>query len=470
MGFLAQAARTGQSLSTGIQGAQGALGRIITGSFWEQLRPASFRGVPFAVLSGGVAFGRKTAVHNYPDRDTVWVEDLGRAPRRFHLTGFLVGDDVIAQRNQLIAACETPGPGALVHPTLGRRTVTLIEVGTSERWEQGRVFEVTFSFTEGSQRLYPTNASATPAATLLAAGQGDLAAALSFATHAIAALQAGAAVVEQAVQTVTAWVARASGIVTDATTVFRFVSTLPGAFGRQSLNVGGFTNLQRATPAGSQTTQTQTGAASAARGTVASSAAATNSAASGLDASTASGFGATAQALMASVAAAAPDPYDAIRALGRAASYSTDDYNSGTPVGLARAAIQQASDDLFQRAAACAMARASAAYQPTSAEDAAAIRDLVLATLDTIILAVADEGDDGTYDALRAVRAAVVQDLNARGANLPTVVTVALPAALPALTLAQRLYQDATRADQLVMQADPVHPAFMPVSFQALSR
>ncbi len=467
--MLAQAARAGQSLSTGIQGAQGALGRIVTGSFWEQLRPASFRGVPFAVLSGGVAFGRKTAVHNYPDRDTVWVEDLGRAPRRIHLTGFLVGDDVIAQRDRLIAACETRGPGALVHPTLGRRTVTLDEAGMSERWEQGRVFEVTFSFVEGSQRLYPSNASATPAATLAAADQGDLAAALSFATNAIAALQAGAAVVDQAVQTVTAWVSRVNGIVTDAATVYRFIATLPGSFGRQSMNIGGFTSVQRSAPAGSATTQTQTGANSVARGSVASAGTATASAASGLEASTASGFGPTAQALVAAAAAAAPDPYSTIQTLGRLASYSTDDYNSETAVGVARASIQQATGDLFQRAAVVAMARASASYQPTSAEDAAAVREIVLDALDAVILAAADEGDDGTYDALRAVRAAVVLDLDVRGANLPTVITVALASALPALTLAQRLYQDALRADQLVMQASPIHPAFMPPNFQALS-
>ncbi|MBE8595340.1 DNA circularization N-terminal domain-containing protein [Xenorhabdus sp. BG5] len=61
-----------------------------SGSSWkwaEHLRPASFRGVPFAVISGESVFGRRQAVHEYPYRDTAWIEDLGRATRRITLRG-----------------------------------------------------------------------------------------------------------------------------------------------------------------------------------------------------------------------------------------------------------------------------------------------------------------------------------------------------------------------------------------------
>src|SRR4051812_33537247 len=111
-------------------------------SFFEQLRDASFRGIPFGVFSSEARFGRRNAVHEYPYRDTVWVEDLGRAARRISLIGFLVGDDVIAQREQLIAACETEGDGELIHPTLGHLTDSLMSLSTEERWERGRVFEL----------------------------------------------------------------------------------------------------------------------------------------------------------------------------------------------------------------------------------------------------------------------------------------------------------------------------------------
>jgi len=83
-------------------GAAASLGRLESGSYWSQLRPASYRGVPFGVLGGSASFGRRNAVHEYPFRDTPWVEDLGMSARHVHVTGFLVGDDVIAQRTKLI--------------------------------------------------------------------------------------------------------------------------------------------------------------------------------------------------------------------------------------------------------------------------------------------------------------------------------------------------------------------------------
>ncbi len=47
---------------------------------WEEhLHQASFRGVPFAVLEADGLFGRRQAVHEYPYRETAWVEDMGRS-------------------------------------------------------------------------------------------------------------------------------------------------------------------------------------------------------------------------------------------------------------------------------------------------------------------------------------------------------------------------------------------------------
>uniref|UniRef100_A0A3B0MM38 Uncharacterized protein n=1 Tax=Arsenophonus endosymbiont of Trialeurodes vaporariorum TaxID=235567 RepID=A0A3B0MM38_9GAMM len=45
-----------------------------------------------------------------------------------------------------------------------------------------------------------------------------------------------------------------------------------------------------------------------------------------------------------------------------------------------------------------------------------------------------------------------------------------LPDVLPALTVAHRLYQDARRSDELVMEVSPHHSAFMPLRFKALAK
>ncbi|MDE9495872.1 DNA circularization N-terminal domain-containing protein, partial [Xenorhabdus bovienii] len=129
----------------------------------EHLRSASFRSVPFAVVSGESVFGRRQAVHEYPYRDTAWIEDLGRATRKITLRGFIIQDsmvydapDVITQRKNLVAACETGSTGTLIHPTLGELTVSVTESGLrmTENAESGRVFEFTLTVIESGLQVF----------------------------------------------------------------------------------------------------------------------------------------------------------------------------------------------------------------------------------------------------------------------------------------------------------------------------
>lgn len=186
--------------------------------------------------------------------------------------------------------------------------------------------------------------------------------------------------------------------------------------------------------------------------------------------STTSDFANSAQALAGALYASAVNPVDAIRLLSDLASFVPGDPTSSSSIGAAMAAMQSATGDLFRRAAVVALARASADYQPTSSDDAAAVRAAVCSVLDKEVGIAGDQGQDATFNALRTLRAAVSQDLTTRGAGLAAiaVVTTALP--MPAPVLAQRLYRDPGRADDLVGRAAPIHPAFMPVRFKALSQ
>jgi prophage DNA circulation protein len=210
------------------------------GTYWaNRLRPASYRGVPFGVLSGESQFGRRNAVHQYPFRDTVWVEDLGRAARQIKLNGFLVENaeyggrsSVIAQREQMIAACESPGEGELVHPTLGRLTVSNMAFSTEERWEQGRVFEISFAFIEAGKRIFPSVETSTGDAVARACNAADYAAAADFVASVQDPIKKGAAVVSQAVSTAGAWGRKAQALANDATNAFHMVDSLAGNLGR----------------------------------------------------------------------------------------------------------------------------------------------------------------------------------------------------------------------------------------------
>lgn len=124
---------------------------------------------------------------------------------------------------------------------------------------------------------------------------------------------------------------------------------------------------------------------------------------------------------------------------------------------------------MVRRAAVVELAIAASDYQPTSYDDAIAVRDQVSSAIAAEMDAAGDAGDDATYAAFATLRTAVIRDLAARGASLAPLKTVSLPASQPALTLAERLYADAARADDLVARARPRHPLFMPTRFRALA-
>ncbi len=81
----------------------------------------------------------------------------------------------------------------------------------------------------------------------------------------------------------------------------------------------------------------------------------------------------------------------------------------------------------------------------------------------------AGNGDIAAYAALVGLHAAVIADLTARSRLLPRVVRYAFPRTFSALSLAHRIYGDASRAAELVAENGAFNAAFMPRSGIALS-
>ncbi len=128
----------------------------MTETWRDKRQTASFRGVPFFVDGDSTPVGRRTQLHEYPQRDKPQVEDMGAKTREVKLTGFVIGDDCLFQRDNLLNALDKPGSGELVHPWFGRMTVTAgdgCEV-SHERREGGMVrFELVFI--EAGEKGYP---------------------------------------------------------------------------------------------------------------------------------------------------------------------------------------------------------------------------------------------------------------------------------------------------------------------------
>lgn len=442
------------------------------GSYSEQLRPASFRNMQFVSLGGAGNFGRRNELHEYPKRDMPWSEDLGRAARRFQVTGYLVGDDVIQKRDVMIRMVETKDSGELIHATYGRRTVSVMNFVAIERWEKARYFELHFDFVESGERLFPSAASATTSLIASAVSALGLSAAADFASKVLSTFASGAAVVGMAVNTALTWYTTAKNLVGDARNLIGLVFDLPGSFGRfaGSATVPTFSKYPSApTRSSSITTEQLIVQATQARTAVSTAAQALAAAASSLDANATTAFATAAQGVASAVLAATADPLNGVRLLSSLANFQPSSPTTKSVIGNATATMQSACGDLFRRMAIGAVASAASTYEPTSADDAAGIRDLVTNLIDSEIEVAGNQGEDDTYGSLRSLRAAVVQDLNSRGAGLASIETFTMKTNLPALVIAQRLYRDAGRADELVAQANPIHPAFMPTTFKALS-
>ncbi|MGN6589300.1 MAG: DNA circularization protein [Sphingomicrobium sp.] len=474
MGTITDAVQVAGSIG-GLASAIGDAATLITGDWFKRLDRASYGNFKFGVESIRTAAGRKTSIHTYPFRDDVWVEDLGKRPRQFEVLGFIVegdlitgGGDVISQRKALLSVCETAGGQTLVHPTLGSiQNVCCLGVETIERRDLGRAFEIRLTLIISGNRLFPSVSTSTGDAIASAADETGIQALADFVKSAATAIASGAAVVQQAVSTVVGWYQIGVTAVNDVKRIIGAVSTLSGSFGR--LFGGGNSGISGSNQQASKSTTAADllSASSAARTSVLTAGAALQAAAQNPSDSVT--LGVAVQSYVAAVAAAATAPADAVRLISALAQYSPSGAVPTGQIGTAMSTMQTAMAAMLRRYALAQLATTLTSYQPSSQEDANSVLGAAVALIDDESDIAGDAGDDSSYGALRALRQAIVADLQARGANLASIATFTFNAPLPSLVLANRIYRDPTREQQLVQQVAPIHPAFMPTRFKALS-
>lgn len=105
----------------------------------------------------------------------------------------------------------------------------------------------------------------------------------------------------------------------------------------------------------------------------------------------------------------------------------------------------------------------------TSRQDVEAIKTLLRQPFDIAEELAADDMDQTTFMALISLDAAITNYLVVTARPLPRMIGYQFATPLPSLVIAYRLYQDASRADQVVHENKIVHPAFCPPIGVALS-
>ncbi len=370
----------------------------------ERLQPASWRGVGFMVDSDELSAGRRGQVHEYPQRDKPFVEDLGRKARKITFTAFVIGPDYMDRRDQLLKAVEEAGPGTLVHPQYGSLTVSLdpeADCRFSHTRDQGGMVTVQLAFVESGELAFPTARIDTAAK---AWGQADIldgAAADDFsrgfvldgwpdfvADGALADLQDGIAFAQR---------------------------VLGGGFSTGNLS-GQLSSLLHSPLSLAGRVQ-----------------------------SLFQGFGGGQGDAWALSNASAFQPSRAV--------------SVATPSRRREADNQAAIASLFRRAS---LAQATRAASVTSWP----VRDDALSTRDALIGGYRAEEDvttdDTVFRALTETRLATSRDIGERAKPLPQLRAVEPPGPVPALVLAYELYESTGREGDIVARNRIIHPGFVP--------
>lgn len=448
--------------STGLNFAGGLTG------FLDLLQTASFRGIPFKVETIETTKGRKIALHEMPFRDGGRAEDLGRKSRVYTMSGYIIGDLAPAMQLALDNAAENPGPGLLIHPTIGAVQATCLSCATSVSKSEGRVIRVRWAFMEYEPQSLTFALIATAIQVLTSASAAIAGIGASLGSSAGPAAATGSAALSEGVAVTAAFSASSTASASDPGALVTMAAGLRPADATSSYGRYGAGATSTALPAGTTIATLQAQLANQRTATAAASSAAVV-AAGQLSASTGGAVSAALSALTEAARAGMSDPSAQVRNMLRLAGFSYPDTYGGAGIGGDIAIVRDAMASAARRIALASLASACAAYQPSSYDDAANLRETVGDAFDAEILASADAGDDAAYNALRAMRVAVVNDLTTRGASLPSVVTVTTGMPLPSLVVAYRLYGDATRAEEIANASGAANPAFLPISFKALA-
>lgn len=132
---------------------------------WKaKLRPASFRGVRLdGVRDRELEGGRRIQNHEYPKRNSNFPEDMGKATREFSIDAYIIGDDYMQRRDQLIKACEREGAGSYVDHWGVSQRVKCRRFRLMESSQEGRMCRFQLDFIEdgGSDAAAPISYAAT---------------------------------------------------------------------------------------------------------------------------------------------------------------------------------------------------------------------------------------------------------------------------------------------------------------------
>jgi len=405
------------------------------------LRRASFRGVPFFVESDDIKYGRRIKVHEFPNRDRPFVEDLGEKAIGFSVTAYLASDNVLAEKDRLVAACRQRGAGSLILPDDGPMQVKCYECDRKHSKDKLGYIAFSLSFHEAGADFGTMTLGFLSNLVGVAVGAlGNVLGPAFFAAFntvgelghvrsaAAAVIASWGARVDEARLSIRLKGPEAADLSRDITSLVRSADTL--AYGGRGILLQNQTALGMMRPM------------------------VTND------------LPDLVADLMASVRLAAVSNDEAIEALSILAQHDVSTFADGEALSLtakAEQANERAISSLFRRFAMAELAVAATDGDFESRQRAIQVRALVAEFFERE-MASADGPD---YRALAEIQGRASVVLSRLVADLRPTIVVESNSAEPSLVWAYRLYADAKRGDDLADRNRVRHPAFMPATLEA---
>jgi prophage DNA circulation protein len=420
----------------------------------KTLWAASYKGYPFYYERDEIEFGNDIVVHEFPNSDQNYNEDMGESARSYTGNAYVTGDDADAQAIGFLAALVSHGPGILVLPTDGpilvRAQHPCKRVAEKDRF--GYIcFEVRF-VREGvaaalvsvpylQQRGYDAANAANAAivaaapALLTTANQPDIVIAAT-----VDEVQAVAGAIDAVRVSYPVTAAAAQAVSGNLQAIVDNAAALLDPAGAAAGTVSDFAAVVGLSPAPTDAVKAIAGAIVLTLSDLRAGLASPDLAQDAL-------------AVLAQSFAAPPVPVSP--------PYSPSD---ATAQGNVAGVLQ-----LGRLAALAAWAKAVLARSYTDRPAAVTARAEAAERFERELNHCPGARFAALYLAIEALQASVVSYLTQLMADLAPVVEVEAPIMLPSLVAAWSLYQDPVRAVDLVLRNRVKHPSFMPREFEALA-
>lgn len=393
-------------------------------------RKASFRGVEFKITERSWSSGRRNHLHEYPDKDTPYAEDLGKKAGNYPVTAFVIGDDYQSKRDALRKACTEKGPGELIHPDYGSLTVLCDSITVRESHSAQRMATFELVFIEAGAQAIPetsidlSDSVLSSASDMMAAAKNDFLSGFSL-SEGVAGLTSLvgniADVANDAIDAIGSGLEYAEDMAGDLTGAMNKLVDAATSAAELKNSAERFLNMP------SELT-------------------------SRID---------TVFSVVASMAGTKPEAFATVRELA-SQSNASDNASTANEDARAEKLAMQHIEQLTKQVVVAKEAEVITNIEFDNAEDATAILESFIDDIDEVELFEPVEPSSELMQALRNTKEVVVEYIREIILELPRMRTIQLPEKMPSLVLAYDLYEDLSRADEIESRNKIPYPAFVP--------